>query len=271
MAVGEKAPLGVQIVCEGRQGHGSVPLNADNALARASNIVLKLHNHKSRVQILNSSQNPDVRKIAPLAHSLTSMTLSPNHLTGTEKCNVVPGNVKLEVDIRGLPGQSYADVWRELERALGPMHILTEEEMREQYQGERPPFLNKKKTVRVLNSDRNVKLFCGDFGEDEEDPYNAGSSSSFDTELWRAMEDAAKELVQDAQLVPLVLPGTTDNRFYRLHPLSSAVSYGASLFHSCEPFGVIMERFHGVNERINVKSIDLTTQFYQLSLFKFFS
>mmetsp|Transcript_11794 Transcript_11794/g.19153 ORF Transcript_11794/g.19153 Transcript_11794/m.19153 type:complete len:93 (-) Transcript_11794:225-503(-) len=87
------------------------------------------------------------------------------------------------------------------------------------------------------------------------------------------MEESARELMgEETQLVPLLLPGGTDARFYRLHPAGGTRgSYGAALFHPSEPFGEIMARFHGADERINVESIRLTANFYERSIRKLFS
>ena len=62
-----------------------------------------------------------------------------------------------------------------------------------------------------------------------------------------------------AKVVPGLVAGGTDARFYRL---KGAVAYGAALFSpevSMESFG---QRFHGNDERIDVESLGLSTEFW---------
>lgn len=57
------------------------------------------------------------------AYSLTRMSLSPNHVTGTLKTNVVPGTATVHVDARTLPGQDEAYIRHHITKALGPKRM----------------------------------------------------------------------------------------------------------------------------------------------------
>jgi acetylornithine deacetylase/succinyl-diaminopimelate desuccinylase-like protein len=59
----------------------------------------------------------------------------------------------------------------------------------------------------------------------------------------------------------VMLTGSTDSRFYRA---AGACSYGAGLLGPEETFGSIMQRFHGDDERISIRSLWTTAQFYAL-------
>lgn len=59
------------------------------------------------------------------------------------------------------------------------------------------------------------------------------------------------------------LPGATDSRFYRL---AGTCSYGANLFEPSLDFGQLMKCFHGDNERISIRSLWQSFQFYMLSM-----
>ena len=59
--------------------------------------------------------------------------------------------------------------------------------------------------------------------------------------------------------MPGIITGGTDARFYRA---KGAIAYGAALFSpdvTMESFGT---RFHGNDERIDVESLGLSTQFW---------
>ena len=62
-----------------------------------------------------------------------------------------------------------------------------------------------------------------------------------------------------AELVPGIITGGTDARFYRD---KGSIAYGAALFSpevTMESFG---QRFHGNDERIDVESLGLSTEFW---------
>lgn len=65
--------------------------------------------------------------------------------------------------------------------------------------------------------------------------FTPATRSKPDTPLWRAMEKAASDIVHGASIVPVMLPGATDCRFYR--SLGGAVAYGANLLEPSLTFG----------------------------------
>ena len=62
-----------------------------------------------------------------------------------------------------------------------------------------------------------------------------------------------------APLIPSLIVGATDARFYRE---KGAVAYGAGLFSDRVSSGDFMSRFHGHDERVDVDSLALTTQLW---------
>ncbi len=207
MQVGEKGIYATKIRYEGKQGHGSMPLASDNALVKVSEAMYRLGNYNPPVEIqpywkefVNSFPISSIQKklltskiflpkiikslhekgdpIAPLAHALTSMTISPNNIKGTIKFNVIPGDVTGEVDIRLLPGQDEKYAIKHIKKALG------------------------KDLFQKLEITHSL--------------YYPGNASPFDTPLWEAMEKAVNELIPNSRITPLVIPAVTDGRFYRL-------------------------------------------------------
>lgn len=77
--------------------------------------------------------------------------------------------------------------------------------------------------------------------------------------LWDVLTENTQVAYPGAKLVPGITVGGTDARFYRD---KGSVAYGAALFSpgmTLESFG---QRFHGNDERIDVDSLGLSTEFW---------
>lgn len=85
------------------------------------------------------------------------------------------------------------------------------------------------------------------------------SESPRGNDLWDALADATQVAYPGAALTPGLIVGGTDARFFRA---KGAVAYGTGLFSpsiTLESFGT---RFHGNDERIDVESLGLSTDFW---------
>jgi acetylornithine deacetylase/succinyl-diaminopimelate desuccinylase-like protein len=88
----------------------------------------------------------------------------------------------------------------------------------------------------------------------------AGSISAIDTPLWTALTTVAAELCDGAVCIPSLSTGTTDARFYRELGIPA---YGFGLYSrqiSVDEFGAM---FHGINERIDQDSLELSTAMWE--------
>ncbi len=258
-ANGEKGMAVVHVVCKGLPGHGSIPKNGDNALVKAAGVVACLDAHWTPTIItpqwralMAVSDAPSIVRflltstwlapwlirlllalghpLGPVAHAATRLTISPNHLTGTVKYNVVPGAAVVEVDCRTMPGQDEAYVVHQIQQALGQR--------------------------RLASGSYEIKVTT----------FNPATTSSIDTPLWRAMETSAQELVPGAQFAPSLLTGATDSRYFRR--AYGAVAYGTSLFRSELTLDHFVARVHGNNERIGLDSLGLSVQFFALTILR---
>ena len=230
----------------GTPAHGSMPFGADNALVKAAEIIRRLADYRPGAYLgdawkaqVGAMPIPDDLKAAlldpariwstietlppPLArtcHAHTHTTFSPNVAHGGQKTNIIPDTVDIEVDIRTVPGTSQADVDALLHDALGELAHHVE--------------------ISPLQA----------FDSTESDRSNA---------LWDAVSSATQVAFPGAQLLPGLIVGGTDARFYRS---KGAIAYGTGLFSpsvSLESFGT---RFHGNDERIDVESLGLSTDFW---------
>ncbi len=242
----EKGTFWSKLRIHGTPGHGSQPFRTDNAVVTASEIVRRLHEYQPETrihdvwrkfvegmhyppEITEAFLDPEgLRQALPelplgmsrLVHACTHTTFSPNVMHGGIKTNVVPDSVELEVDIRTLPGQTGDEVRVMLDEVLGDL------------------------------ADR-VELECND------DPSTA---SPIDTPLWDSLARVTGRLVEGSALVPFLMVGGTDNRFFRR---AGSVGYGFGLFSQKLSFEDYATMFHGNDERVDVDSLALTEQLWE--------
>lgn len=231
---------------KGTPGHGSRPYNTDNALVKAADVVRKLTEYRpapyldelwtARVKAMGLGEGLTAKLLDPVrlddalaelppelageAHSCSHTTFSPNVISGGTKTNTIPDEVIIEVDIRTVPGETAADVMTHLRAALGESMDYIE--------------------VEVI----------------QDDP---STSSPIGNPLWNALVSATKPAYPEATVIPSMVTGGTDSRFFRE---AGAVSYGAGLLSAKLDVGEFSRRFHGNNERIDVDSLRLTTQLW---------
>jgi acetylornithine deacetylase/succinyl-diaminopimelate desuccinylase-like protein len=79
------------------------------------------------------------------------------------------------------------------------------------------------------------------------------------TELWDAVARQTQIAYPGADLVPGIVVGGTDARFYRDR---GRVAYGTGLFSPGMDMATFGSRFHGHDERIDVESLGLSTEFW---------
>ena len=245
ITVAEKGASWRKLRVKGSPGHGSMPYGVDNALVKAAEVVRRLaafqpaprlddlwrgyvENHGFPADLVEALLDPERvlaaigtldPRTAKLAHACTHTTFSPNVVHGGVKTNVIPDAVELDVDIRTVPGDTDDDVDRYLAAALGDLAADVE--------------------VAPLNWASNA------------------SRSPADTPLYEAIGRAVADVHPGAQLLPRLIVGGTDARFFRAR---GAVAYGFGLYSPTVTYEDLSTRFHGVDERIDVESLRLTTQ-----------
>jgi acetylornithine deacetylase/succinyl-diaminopimelate desuccinylase-like protein len=243
---GEKGTLWSKLRVRGTPGHGSQPFRTDNALVTAAEVVHRLSTYQPAAQLgdvwrrfvegmsyppelqrglLDATELPGVLAELPLGmsrfvHACTHTTFAPTIAHGGTKTNVIPDLVELEVDIRTLPGQTGEEALAEMREALGDL------------------------------ADR-VEV------ESNDDP---STSSPIDSPLWDSLARVTGRLLPGSGLVPLLMVGGTDNRFFRR---AGSVGYGFALFSQRLTFEDYATMFHGNNERVDVESLGLSEQLWE--------
>ena len=249
LTTAEKGADAQIITVSGEPGHGSMPYRTDNAISKAAEIVRRIEAYDpgaridelftGRVKAQNFDAETEAKLLDPgritealsemepaLArnlHSCCHTSFSPNIISGGTKINTIPDSVELQVDIRILPGETHEDTVAHLQAAIGP-ELMGSCELRSYSDEER-----------------------------------GSTESGTDTHLWSALVDSIQMTYPGATVLPSMVTGGTDARFFRRRGVPS---YGAGLLSAEVGLGEFMSRFHGHNERIDIESLRLTTKLW---------
>ena len=160
--------------------------------------------------------------VARTCHADTHTTFSPNVVHGGQKTNTIPDAVDIDLDIRTVPGTSPEDVEAHLRKALGELYDHVE--------------------VSVLQHSDPTRSEFGDGNP-----------------LWDTLTKHTQVAYPGARLIPGLIVGGTDARFYRTR---GRVAYGAGLFSPSMDFASFGTRFHGNDERIDTESLGLSANYF---------
>jgi acetylornithine deacetylase/succinyl-diaminopimelate desuccinylase-like protein len=244
--IGEKGRAWRRLTVRGTPGHGSMPYGSDNALVKAAEIVRRIAEYRSAPRLdelwqaqVDALSLPDELRdalldpaaiddtlttlpvpIARSCHALTHTTFSPNVAHGGQKTNVIPDTVDIEVDIRTVPGIEPEHVDAMLAEALGDLADHVE--------------------TTVLQE-------------------GIATQSPTDNALWDTLAHQTQVAYPGATIIPGLVVGGTDARFYRDR---GRVAYGAGLYSPTMDMATFSGRFHGHDERIDIESLALATDFW---------
>ncbi|MDY7101440.1 MAG: M20/M25/M40 family metallo-hydrolase [Actinomycetota bacterium] len=248
LTVGEKGIAWRRLRIGGTPGHGSMPYGADSALLKAAEVVRRLGEYRPKARIdevwertVRAYELPDdltERLLDParvwdafadvgdparakMFHACTHTTFSPNVIHGGVKTNVIPDTVDIDVDIRTVPGTTGDDVDANLREALG----------------------------ELADDVAITRIF-----DDEATTSPAGNP------LWDSIERRARDVYPEAELLPQLIVGATDSRYFRN---KGVVAYGTGLYSPEVTFEQWASRFHGHDERIDVASLGLTLDLWR--------
>ena len=244
----EKGILWFKVKAKGRPGHGSVPGAADNAIMRMNRVVEKLGNYRSRIslvpivkQFLNEVakenkllqqgvslllENPEMgdqvldmlaQKDKAMAEEIRArlrMTATPTIIHGGVKENIIPSECEAIFDCRMLPGQTTTGALNEVKNLLKDVGL------------EKLEF----ETIQA----------------------NEPSESPSNTPLYEQIVGTLKEFEPNCSVVPILLTGGTDSRFFRN---MSSTCYGFQPLRADMPYGEMLKTIHGIDERISIKNL----------------
>jgi acetylornithine deacetylase/succinyl-diaminopimelate desuccinylase-like protein len=248
MLAGEKGSYWCTVRVRGVAGHASTPLRTDNALVRAAEVVSRLASYAPATQ-LPATWRTFVAGL-DLPDDLAEQLLDPAGIAAF--C--------AEADDLSLAREVHASTHTTIAPTV--MHAGLKTNVI-------PDVVDLQLDIRTLPGQRGddvrtmLREALGEelFGRveiaDEDD--NTPTESPTDTPLWDSMARVAGALVPNADIVPLLSTGATDARFYRR---LGVPAYGAGLFSERISFADFGAMFHGDDERIDVESLDLSTEFF---------
>ena len=251
VAVAEKGVAWRRLRIRGVPGHGSRPYRSDNALVTAAAVIDRLARYRPTPRLHEMWQHEldglglddetrarlmdpggideflaglESDGLAAHLHACTHTTMSPN---------AVHDAVSMKTNI--IPGLVEIDV------DIRTLPGETDDDVAQHLRSALGDALYGRVEVETLIN-------------------HPASMSRTDTALWDAIATAVSHPFPDATLRPHFMVGFTDARVMRQ---LGAVAYGAGLFSPEMDPAEFGQRFHGHNERIDIESLALTTEFYE--------
>lgn len=248
VTVAEKGVAWRRLKIKGVPGHGSMPFRRDNALVTAAGVIQRLTDYRPPAKMTELWRE----RVASMAldGETEAALLDPERIDGlldampnvgnaaymhacthtTFSCNVVDGG---QMKTNVIPDDVILEVdIRTLPGETGP-------EVQAHLDNALGDLAGRVEVEAIMN-----------------DP---ASISQVNTPLWDQLARAARRPFPTSRLTPGMSVGFTDARIYRE---LGAVAYGAGLLSPFVTAGEFGSRFHGNDERIDVESLELCTQFW---------
>jgi len=246
--VAEKGVAWRRLRVRGTPGHGSAPFRRDNALVKAAAVVQRLAEYRP----------------APKFTELWSEKVDAMNLTGDARESLLDED-RIEEFLDQLPNAGAASHLYSCTHTTFSPNLVDGGEMKANVI---PDNVELQVDIRTLPGETaadvqaHLDAALGDLASEVEvtammnDP---ASISRTNTVLWDALAAATTKRFPNSTLSPQMLVGFTDARVYRQ---MGSVAYGAALFSPQLDPADFAARFHGHNERVDVESLQLTTELW---------
>ena len=246
-ATAEKGIGWRRLTVRGTPGHGSMPYGADNALVTAAEVIRRitaydppatLSGHwrswvanldlpaELKAGLLDEGRLADT--LAELDPKLARYAHACTHTTFSP--NVARGGTKMNV----IPDTVHLDI-----------DIRT-------LPGVDDAEVDAMLTEALGDLARRVTIVPGDVGR-------AASASTEDTPMFDLLRRRAAAVHPGSEVLPWMTVGGTDAAFFRRRGIPA---YGAGMFSAQVPLGEFQSRFHGHDERIDLRSLGLSTHLW---------
>ena len=245
--VGEKGVFWCRLVVRGTPGHGSQPLRTDNAIVKAAEVVRRIDAYRPRAQ-LHEAWTRFIEGIG-FPPELAEPLLDPDRID--DFCEQLP--------MVGLARQAHACTHTTMAptvmRAGTKINVI-------------PDRVELDVDIRSLPGWQGADVMTmleevvGDLIDDVEIEMGSeqvSTSSPIETPLWDALERVSRLFYPGARTVPFLTVGATDARFHRA---LGSVAYGFGLHSRAIGFEQYGAMFHGIDERVDVESLRLSTEMW---------
>ena len=246
--VGEKGTYWCKLRVSGTPGHGSQPYKTDNAVVTAAEVVRRLGQFQPDTQIHDVWR----RFITSMGYpaEVSDPLLSADGLM--EMLDTFPV---------GMARQFHACTHTTFSPNIvhGGSKINTI-----------PDLVELEVDIRTLpgQSDEDIQgllaMALGDLADRVEivvESTDVSTASPLDTPLWDTLSRVTQRFYEGSATVPYLTVGATDARFFRRKGITS---YGYGMFSEKMSFEDYGSMFHGDNERIDVESLGLSVQLWDL-------
>jgi acetylornithine deacetylase/succinyl-diaminopimelate desuccinylase-like protein len=239
----EKGVFRFTVTTDGVAGHASMPGMGENALLKMAPVLQRLAARQPAYELTSEPQaflraigeepedpagslarlRESDGRLATMFEPMFGVTFTPTRITASEKINVIPSRAELKVDCRVPPGLGEREVRRGIAEVLGD-------------EGAAP--------WRIDFTERVV-----------------GNRSPVQSPLMDVLASWVAEHDAGAQVVPVVLPGFTDSRHFRL-AFPECVAYGF-FPHRHQTLVEAAPLVHGADERIDVRDLAFATELFR--------
>ncbi|HEX6569227.1 MAG TPA: M20/M25/M40 family metallo-hydrolase [Acidimicrobiales bacterium] len=246
--VGEKGSCWCTLRVTGTPGHASLPFETDNALVTAARVVQRLADHRPETRIHDTWRQFLAGMALP--DEITDPLLDPDRL--------VDALADLPLGMaRQFHACTHTTIAPTVARGGTKTNII-------------PDQVDLQLDVRTLpgqtlpDVQAIIAEALGDLAdrvemiESHDDP---STQSPVDTPLWDALARATQAFYSGSHLVPMLSVGATDARFFRR---LGTPAYGFGLFSQKLTFEEFGRMFHGDDERVDVDSLRLSTELWQV-------
>lgn len=244
--VAEKGVFWTRLITHGTPGHASMP-HKDNALLKMSTYLSKLGTLKTpirqseivgqylskRLAAMGQAPSGELQvndeflaelektnpKVAAEVNTLVRLSIAPTMIQAGSKENIIPERCEAVIDCRLLPGQNAEDLRKTISETIGGLEEVE---------------------IQPIQADE-------------------GSISPMETELYEAIAQTMEELDPGCGLVPYMVSGGTDSRFFRQRGIPA---YGFLPLKPDLSFSEMLSIVHGRNERISQENLLLATKFF---------
>ncbi len=245
--VGEKGVFWCRLVIKGTSGHGSQPLRTDNALVKAAEVVRRIDQYRPPAQ-LHEAWTRFIEGVG-FPPALAGPLLDPDRID--EFCDQLP--------LVGLARQAHACTHTTMAPTVmqaGTKVNVIPDRVELGVDIRSLPGWDAADVAAMLDE------VIGDLADDvtiEMDFEDPSTTSPVDTPLWDALERVSRIFYPGARTVPYLTVGATDARFHRA---LGSVAYGFGLHSEAIGFEQYGAMFHGIDERVDVESLRLSTEMW---------
>jgi len=242
LSIGEKAPSWIKLKTRGIAGHGSSPVLEFNAVVKMAKAINALANYQPKIVLTPETRRliqtiADIygykvkineQNIDEIIMTLTDLSLAV-YLRSITRMTVSPNVVQGGVKTNIVPDSCEAEV---------DIRVLPNQDF-DYVLGELKPLIGDA-TIEPLQ-------------------VHTASFSRMDNDYYRLIESTLKEFVGMNPVLPSVCTGATDSRYMRE---IGVPSYGTGVITlNCEES--LMGSVHGVNEKIDIVSLQLKSGFLE--------